>query len=104
VFWAQAHLPRPRELTAFMDTETAGTAMAGSFLKEISVIVSIASQAMTLLRSQHRGLGPGRSWIHDTYLERLGENATFLAASWDGHVFLESSQLLSKLAPLNQYV
>ena len=39
-----------------------GTTCLESLLKEISVIVSMVWQAMTLLRSQHLGLGRGGFW------------------------------------------
>jgi len=67
------------------------------------VIVSMVWQAMTLLRSQHPGLGPGestnvlfRGHIKPVQVERVN------AAGWDGHVFLGRSQICPKPALLDQ--
>ena len=49
---------------------------------------------MTLLRSQHLGLGPGRS-TSSFCLKRSVWNA-LCAEGWDGHVFLEDSQISAK--------
>jgi hypothetical protein len=59
----------------------------GSFLKEISVIVSMVWQAMTLLRSQHPGLGPGGSkrmcplYIQPVQLERVMRRVGMVTSS-----------------------
>jgi hypothetical protein len=47
-----------------------GTTCLDSLLKEISVIVSMVWQAMTLLRSQHLGLGRGGVWTVSQWRSR----------------------------------
>jgi hypothetical protein len=75
-----------------------------SLLKEISVIVSMVWQAMTLLRSQHLGLGrEGFLGLSSLVVQNTQEGTQLrIAAAWDGHVFLGVLKHSSTAAPLFQ--
>jgi hypothetical protein len=75
-----------------------------SLLKEISVIVSMVWQAVTLLRSQQLGLGRGGFLeLFSRAVQNIQEGTQLrTAAGWDGHVFLGVLKHSSTPAPLFQ--
>jgi hypothetical protein len=81
-----------------------GTTCLESLLKEISVIVSMVCQAMTLLRSQQLGLGRGGFLeLFSRAVQNIQEGTQLrTAAGWDGHVFLGVLKHSSTPAPLFQ--